>query len=413
MQFLVTATIAALLLLVPVQFLVLPMTMSPVDVFGFLALPVCWLWLLHVRRPIRLPLLGAFWLIVVTSAVSCLASLDPKGSFIALVKAVYLYLWLVTLCSAWENLGPRHVRWLQWAWLASAVANGVLIVAQFLHPPLLASMNASVAGIGGLDEYRPSGLLANSNAASFFQLLAFVPLITLGLPRLRTFALGLFLLLTLLGTGSMAGMLAFGVGVVATLVGLLVFFRDLRTVLQLLVVAALGTAAVGALVLVLAQTVPAIHDRIEYVITGRGEGSAAGRFEIWESGIRILTTDAPLLGVGPDAFRLITGKEMHNDLLSFAVERGPFGLLALLVFLAAALRGGLQTMRLWGERGTNRGLVFPVAMVAIVVVSLTHEIFHQRPLWLFLALQEGMRWRALGTAQTEPAPTPAPVPAPG
>jgi O-antigen ligase len=129
------------------------------------------------------------------------------------------------------------------------------------------------------------------------------------------------------------------------------------------------------------------------VLTGRSGYSAEGRFAIWSNATDLLLGDAPVTGLGPDVYRQLTGVELHNDFLSFAVERGPLGLLALLAFGVVAFARSLRLAHTARDRGMPSALVFPAALVGMATVALTHEIFHQRPLWVVLALQEALIWR--------------------
>ena len=404
MPAIVTAAVALVLLLLPVQCLVLPMNMSLVDLAGLVTLPICWVWLLQVRRPLRLPFLPGIWLILLVAALSSLMSLDPADSISVLIKETYLYVWLITLAAAFEHLDPRALRRLLLTWCAVAFAHGALIVAQFVYPPLLAAMSADIAGLGSLDLYRPSGLMENCNAAAVFQLTAFVPLLALAPSRGRAILFGSLLLLTMLATGSMATALAFVCAACVAMGWLVATSGDWRPVLRFVLAVALGSALLALIVFALAQEMPGLDARLHYVLTGRSEYSAEGRYAIWSRALALVQSDLPVFGIGPDMFKRIDGHEVHNDLLSFAVERGPLGALALLGFAFLVGQRTFQVVRGLSRRGELHGVVFLAALAGLLVVAQTHEIFHQRPLWLVLALQEAMWWRARRTRGTASAP---------
>jgi hypothetical protein len=47
-------------------------------------------------------------------------------------------------------------------------------------------------------------------------------------------------------------------------------------------------------------------------------------------------------------------------------------------------------------------LAIPAALVGVVTIAQTHEVFHQRPVWLVLAVLEGCWWRTQGAALAAP-----------
>jgi hypothetical protein len=404
MQVAVIIAVALLMQLLPVQCFVLPLNMAAVDLVGVVALPVCWLWLLRRRQMLRLPYLPAMLLILFASSVACITSLDPSASLVVIVKEVYLYCWFATLTGVFEGIDPRGGRWLLIAWCVACAYNGALILAQFVSPPLLDTMNRALAGRGGLDPFRPSGLEENSNAAALFQFSAFVPLLMLRLTAARTAALAVLFLLMMLGTGSMAGAIAFASGFAALLAGLGFVQRNWPAALRLGAAVGLAAAALIAAVLVLEEFAPVVHDRLKYVLTGRSEYSAGSRFAIWSRGEARLLSDPSPTGIGPDTFKEIDGHELHNDMLEFAIERGPLALLGLLALAAMAARRGLQLALRIGPSGGMALLAVPVTLVGMATIAQTHEVFHQRPVWLVLALLEGMWWRTQGAARAAPAP---------
>lgn len=400
MQNLVVAAAALVLLLQPVQCLPLPGNLQFGDVASLLFLPLCWTWCQRTRRALRLPMAGPMFAILAISGLATVASRSPGSGAVVLVTEIYLYLWFATLALVFCYADERNLRRLLWAWVASGLGNGALILLQFVQPSVLATMNSMLAGRGALDPFRPSGLFENCNSASLFQLSCFVPLVALRLHERTTAALAAVLLAMMMGTGSMGGAMAFAAGSVACMGGLVVLRSDSRAFLRYVALGAVGIVLLAMLVAVLLAVAPDLQHRIEYVITGRGEGSANSRFGLWRQGIDILLRDLPLLGVGPDVFKTIAGFGMHNDLLSFAVERGPFAVLALVAFAATAAAHAVEIARDRDPRAGNAALVHLGMLAAFATVSLTHEIFHQRPIWVVFALQEAMWWRLLSRRAT-------------
>ena len=399
MQTFVTLGVVGIFLLVPVQFMTLPMNMSFADVLGFAVLPVCWIWLIHARKRIHIPFMAAMWAVLTVTAIACLASPKPSSSLVVLVKEIYLYVWMISLMAMFAHTSPKHFRWLLWGWLLSALGNGLLIIAQFANPGLIDTINSTLGGRGSIDQWRPSGLLANSNTAGLLQIVGLVPLILLRLRMITTILLGAILVLSVIGTGSMGNTLAMMVGMAAGVVGLAVLTRNWSLLQKLAMMGIFFGGLLVVLAFVAYQSSPALQERLEYMMTGRSERSASGRFEIWQRAQRIIMTDLPFWGVGPDLFKEHGGAEMHNDALSFTTERGFPGLAALLFFVWFVMGRSIQIVKRTRVPVT---LVFMSALVAVWFLSLTHEIFHQRPIWLVLAVMEGVWWRPEFVADGHP-----------
>ena len=197
----------------------------------------------------------------------------------------------------------------------------------------------------------------------------------------------------MLGTGSMGGALAFVTGTALMMASLVVLRNQPRAFLRYIALGLVSLVVLALVVAVLLMVMPSMQHRIEYVLTGRSEGSASSRFGLWQRGLDILLRDLPAVGVGPDVFKSIAGFGMHNDILSFAVERGLLGVLFLVMFTVAAAVHAVQLARDPDAHSGNAALVHGAMLCGLIAIAQTHEIFHQRPLWMMLALQEGMWWR--------------------
>ena len=127
---------------------------------------------------------------------------------------------------------------------------------------------------------------------------------------------------------------------------------------------------------------------------GRLNDSVATRVSIWSSAMRG-GFDRSALGVGVGQAQTIQvgdqalGKSLHNDLLAFLLERGIVGLAALMLLIAVVLRWSARLARAGPvELGGQlwRMQAFMAAVVATIAISLTHESYHFRHLWMLLAL---------------------------
>ncbi|HZJ69688.1 MAG TPA: O-antigen ligase family protein, partial [Planctomycetota bacterium] len=200
---------------------------------------------------------------------------------------------------------------------------------------------------------------------------------------------------------------AWTAGLACALALLAVYARDLSSASSLVLRSTLVAAVVAAAVLVFTSDVSEIEARLQSVFLDRGERSAHTRFGIWDRGMRILQEEVPVGGIGPGRFRELEGDEMHNDLLSFAVERGVLGLLGLCVIGALVVGRAMRTFRADPSPDGHWRVVFPAAVVALLAESQTHEVFHVREAWLVLALQEAVLLGALGPAAPAGPPQPS------
>jgi hypothetical protein len=78
------------------------------------------------------------------------------------------------------------------------------------------------------------------------------------------------------------------------------------------------------------------------------------------------------------------------------VERGLLGTLGLVSFAIIAVGRAASIFLIANKEPAGARLavvVFLAAMIAILVESLTHQVFHFRELWLVLALQEALLFK--------------------
>jgi O-antigen ligase len=111
----------------------------------------------------------------------------------------------------------------------------------------------------------------------------------------------------------------------------------------------------------------------------RFDRSSSSRYDLWAQGWKAWVEHPA--GVGPNGVvsrKLAIGYginlPVHNDLLSYLVERGPIGLIGLIGLWVAIWR-----------RGRPRGIA-RMLILGIVIASLFRQTMHYRHMWLFLAL---------------------------
>lgn len=407
--------LVGLVILLPVDIVHLPRNMALVDVWILMGLPLLWLSFLRGPQVISVSYTIPMWLILIGSFVSTLAAPAPMNSMIVILKEVYIFIWFITVIAVLSKLDVRDFRLIMIVWSAVVLLHGCLMIAQFLSPDLWL-ITAGYAGRSTIYErFRPSGLFTNANSAAFFQLLAFVPLLLAGFSKKSTIILGLLLLSSMLITGSMGATLAFVTGliiavIVVSLNGQMTF--TIKVFAQLAVIMILF----GALLALVVSRNARYQEHFQHILIGRSERSSEGRFDLWRRGLdTYIERDVFLWGVGPENFREVdpkmTDNQLHNDFLAFSVERGLLGTVGLSLLAIVAVSRATYLLLLnsrYSDRSRLVVVVFLAAMIAVMVESLTHQVFHFRELWLVLAFQEAMLYK-MTTSKREMEPTTRPL----
>ncbi|HMQ53615.1 MAG TPA: O-antigen ligase family protein [Anaerolineae bacterium] len=404
--------LTGMLILLPLDFIKLPLNMTLVDGWVLMGLPGLWLSLVRGRYVINLSYIIAMWLILVASVASTFAAPAPRSSLIVLLKEVYVFVWFVTLVAILVRLSASDFRRTLVVWSGMVLINGLVIVAQFLSPEFWRFTAGLAGNLKDYDIYRPSGLFLNANLAAFFQLLGFVPLMLASPSKKVAMILGVLLLPTMLLTGSMGATLAFIAGLMVTIVAV-VWSGHLLLTLKILGRVALVLLLLGGVLYFIISHNERYHRHFEQIFLGRSERSSEGRFNLWQRGLEAYVDNEVMLwGVGPENFREVdlarTDNQLHNDFLAFSVERGLLGTLGLVLFAGLALSRAAYIVLLYNKYPGQASLtvvVFLGAMTAAIVESLTHQVFHFRALWIVLAFQEAVLFRMMTVNRAvEPAP---------
>ncbi len=384
-----------IVILLPVDFVKLPRNTIPVDVWILLTLPVVWLLSGHGNQRMSLSYMVSIWLILLASFISIFVAPAPMNALIVLLKEVYIFVWFFMIAAVLCTLSARDQRYVLLAWSGAVLAHGAIIVAQFLSPEFWRFTTSLAGSVRDYEIYRPSGLFVNANSAALFQLLGFVPLMLVSPSARVAVIVGVLYLPSMLVTGSMGAALALLTGVTVAMIALSLsghIERVASASMQLIVAI---TLLVGLLYYVTSHN-PRYEVHFERIFLGRAERSSGGRFDLWQRGFEVfLDHGAFLWGVGPENFREVDGhgNQLHSDFMAFLVERGLIGTLGLLLFAGVALSRAVNLIWVYNKypaRAGPEGFVFLGAVVAALVESLTHQVFHFRELWLVLALQEAV-----------------------
>ena len=398
--------LVGMLILLPVEFFQLPLNVEVADFWILMGLPIVWIFLILERQHISLTYAVPIWLVLVATLLGTLAAAKPSSGVIVFLKESYLFVWFVTLIAVLSRLSARDLRRVMVVWSGVVILHGLLIIAQFLSPEIWRAISRFAGTSAVYEHYRSAGLFfdadkaGSANKAAFFQLLGFVPLLAAKPSKKVATILGILLFLSIVCTGSMGALTALSVGLISALIAIAVLSKQhLVFITKTLVQLAIAASLLGAAYLVIGQYQDK-QEHLERIVRGRAEKSSGGRFAIWERGLTKLQEGGTLIwGIGPENFRVVDplGKQLHNDLLAFVVERGLLGALGLVLFGVIAASRAVHLLLMYSQypgRPRLEVVVFLAAMAAILFESLTHQIFHERQLWLVLALQEAMLFRS-------------------
>jgi hypothetical protein len=384
--------------------------MGVVDYWISMPLPLFWLYFVRGRQIISLPYTVAMWFVLLGSLVSTFAAPAPLNGLIVILKEVYIFFWFVTLTAVFSQFNARDFRRIMLVWTGIVLLHGFLIVAQFLSPDLWRFTTALVGRSTDFDIYRPAGLFLNPNTAAFFQLVGFVPLLLANLSKKVTMILGILLFITMVSPGSMGATLAFIVGLMVAVAAILVSGGYLVPIIKIFVQLVIVISILAGLLYFAINQHEGYQTHFNKILFGRAERSSGGRFDLWQRGIDVFLDRGILLwGIGPENFRKVDGKDkqLHNDLLAFAVERGLLGTLGLVLFGTLAVSRATYMLLIYFKyphRARLAVAVFLAVFVATLVESLTHQVFHTRQLWLALALQEAILFK-MTTSESGLEPT--------
>lgn len=398
MRFAVITYLLGVVILSVEQFLALPQNLASVDFWNLLFLPVCWLYLIYMQRPLRFPYALGMWLIVLGSFIGTFSSYNAVTSIIFIAKEIYLYVWFITLVSVLASLEPGLVRHILLVWLAVALVQGVVLIAQFTSGGFNQFWISFIGRIGNVDPRylgRPAGFFEDPVWAALFQLLGFVPLLLGGLRRELSLFWGMLLVSSILATASL-GALTSLLG--ASLVAVFLFLLIGGHLKSLVWLATVLTIAVGLFLFALSLS-PDLLASLQHLTTDRAAHTAGERLHLWSGGTDVLFSAESILGVGPNNYRdFLENKTLHNDFLEFGVERGIIGLIGLALLASEALNSALKILRNQiksGNLASRSGVIFLAMLFGILLEANAHQIFHFRSVWLALAMLEATRFRML------------------
>jgi len=378
-----------------------------VDLLNVAAVAVFMVAVLIYRIPVKLHFALPVLLILAGSAFAFTNATSVMGCALVVAKEAYIYVWflvLVTLMSARGDL--KGIR-LVWLWTA-------LLIALVVTVQVVSRSGFSPGNLFDREVGREKGTFANENM--FVDYLMFSIFILLGFAgQVRWLFLApslVLLLLAVLTTKSNGGLVSLVAGLM-TWVLVLVWARTVRRA-RLVGGLAFGLAVAVVAVWLLAESGLGIGRGAQHVVE-RMEMSADTRGSIRQKLVENWMRTPMGIGPGGSAFDGLPSGDVvhedprgfkpklvyrrlrpHNDYLGYLVERGPLGLLGLLLCIwqafAMVVRSRRRLSNLVGGARAGDALwaAFLGALVATSVHSLVIDKLHFRHFWLFLAILTAM-----------------------
>jgi hypothetical protein len=386
--------------LVPVLVPMGPAQTAIIDPINLIAIVIFLAHAIGGGKTTRVPFVVPALMITVASLIATFNAVSPGASLLTLGQDAYLFLWFVMLVNVMRS--RQELKELRIAWVVVACVVAILGVVLLVSQTHVYSLWRLIGPKGN----RATGTFTNTNMLSSYLVLSLFLLLSLERNVGRVFkwvSLGI-LGVGLLATKSNGGIVSFiaGLAVWAPLrswikhrsptrlaAGVLLAVAAVMTLWWLYTGWGLGSAE--------------IKDLQKESSLGRAAHSSEERGRIWTTLFQ-RWTQSPL-GIGPGNSRWqevgvssrerktsYFSKEAHNDSLAYLVERGPLGLLGLvvtLVMIVVMLTNWLKQRAARGEAEDSGGSLpsaMAGAMTAWVVFSFTHETLHLRHYWLFLAM---------------------------
>lgn len=394
----VLGTVVAAIALIPLVKPRLPGNSGPVDFFIALAVASVAVWAAGEGRSLRVPFALGVVVMMVAGSISGLAADRPGGTLLVVVQEIHLLLFCAAVVAVART--PKALATLQRAWVWAALAWALLVIV---------AMALGIQSLIDATESRGNRVhlfFQNPNITGNYFMISFFVAMSASWPRSRLVRVVVCstLLTAMLFTGSNAAIGGVLGGVFVALAWW-IWQRRGAAAAALFLAILLATGAVGAIAIregaVFENASESENLFIRFSI-GRAGRSADARQDLFASQID-LYHDSGVLGIGPFATRDLLGasgesgtRSSHSDYLATLVERGPLGVIGL-VILAGSI--GVTVARAAGRRlspgfravaGTGAGAA--AVAVATALAAITHEVLHYRHLWAVLGLIAAARW---------------------
>jgi hypothetical protein len=368
-----------------------PGNSSPVDVFILSSAVAVAIWATTARLRLRAPYILGAGLMILAGALAGMNGPLPGTSLVAVVQDVILIAWCTAVVAVAST--PGRLRLLAAAWAYSAITCAViLLIGTFFQI-------GTITGVVAREGNRVLFTFGDPNYAATYWVLSIFIVYAVQAPRrgwLRwtgyTLLIGA-LALTESNGGAVELMAGWCLlilvatcrkwGIVAGAVPLLLVAATVTVTLQLVSISSMQAWARQSGSTLLVNSL------------GRSNDSSAQRSQLIAESFQLYDTDG-VLGSGPSTTKELLSargyayaKEAHNDYLAALTERGPLGVLGMLVLVSsAAWRAGRILTRPHSADGPD--LPHPVGLVAAALAAAIagsyYEVLHFRFVWALLAM---------------------------
>jgi O-antigen ligase len=371
-----------------------PGHITPADTVMGIAIVIVLLWLGTTGVEAHLPYIVPMSLYIGAGMLAAAFGAYTVRGALTVGQDIALIAW--GACVANVVRTPDGLRTVLRAWVYGAtVWGGALVLAMVTHQWWLA---------GGPSQVQRGSLFFGipNIAGNFFALSFFVLLLgnspTSFIPRL---IVGATLLAAVAVTGSNAALGSLALGGAASLFIWIWRRWDLVTAIGSIFVGVVVVAVLG-LFLVESGAIQWLRSTTNSLVVhsvDRSVRSAQGRQTLFPEVFELYREGTPL-GIGPAATlptlasRRINEKSAHDDYLATLVERGPVGLVGLVVLIAGVF------VRSWTlalgkisaafEHVVRNPTALIGAFITIWVTAMTHEVLHYRHVWAFFGLLAGL-----------------------
>ena len=387
----VGTTVALTPILVPAG----PGNTSLADVAMVAAILIAAVTVSGTRARLRLPYSAGVTLMVIGGLVGALSSGAPVHVVIVLVQDIILLLWCFVVALGRDD--PRLIEVVTRTWCRTAPVLATLGVCAYVVG------FAPLSGVTAADASRASYTFGDPNLAGNYFVLSLIVMYACRRPvnkRLRWTAYAI-VLTALVMTGSNGGMLSLALALSGWVILKVLLSRGATAALVALSMCGAAIVAgsqylapridLASVRVAAAEAAPILRDSV-----GRSDGSAGEREALLREGTRLWFAGEGT-GVGPArtkatllAFQAPYVKEAHNDYLATLLERGPIGVIGLLLLVLAA---GTYLRRILGARlhgawhdAVPRAWALVITAPVLALAAAFYEVLHFRHVWTWLGL---------------------------
>lgn len=370
-----------------------PANTSPVDLFLIASIACFLVWVKRQPRRLWVPYLLPVGLMVGAGAASGITSQFPSTALQALLVDILLFAWCTVIANTATS--PLVLQRILTAWAVSGVGWALLVVLGWLgHIHAIEGLNAA-------DGNRVLFAFGDPNYAATFWVATLFVIYAVQKPATRWIRVVGYLLVfwALVLTESNGGFLSLAVGIAFVL--LVKTYKRHGWAGVTAVALTLGLIVGTFFTLVPLNTLreKALYSNQPLLVNsiGRSAQSSSERSELVTEMGHLYNQTNGILGIGPGATKPILAAQMavypneaHDDWLAALVERGPIGLIGLLILVGSAILWCGPLVR--GRVPKRFAVAVPIPMglvaglLALGVNSFYEEILHFRFLWALLAL---------------------------